>query len=103
LGILHTYDYCGCAKAKHEKPALEEGLQEGLELLAVPRGHPKAIGRTPVLAEATHAHPATDNKKQNVKVTQMPGAAEQMLEVRNRAHDGKVPEVLRTWSLTQTL
>lgn len=57
----------------------------------------------PVLAEATHAHTATEDKKQNAKATQMPGAAEQMLEMRNRAHDGEVPEVLRTWSLTQAL
>lgn len=57
----------------------------------------------PVLAEATHAHPATDDKKQNVKAIQMPGGAEQMLEMRNGAHDGKVPEVLRMWLLTQAL
>lgn len=57
----------------------------------------------PVLAEATHAHPATDDEKQNVKATQMPGAAEQMLEMRNGAHDRKVPEVLRMWLLTQAL
>lgn len=103
LGAWHTYDYCGCAKVKYEKPALQEGLQEDLELPAVPWGHPKAVGVAPVLAGATHAHPATDDKKQNAKATQMPGAAEQMLEMRNRAHDGKVPEVLRTWSLTQAL
>lgn len=54
-----------------------------------------------VLAEAAHAHPATDNKKENAKATQMPGAAEQMLEMRSGAHDEKVLEVLRTWSLTQ--
>lgn len=57
----------------------------------------------PVLAEETHAHPATDDEKQNVKATQMPGAAEQMLEMRNGAHDRKVPEVLRMWLLTQAL
>lgn len=54
-----------------------------------------------MLAEAAHAHPATDNKKENAKATQMPGAAEQMLEMRSGAHDEKVLEVLRTWSLTQ--
>lgn len=47
----------------------------------------------PVLAGTTHAHLATDDKKRHVKATQMPGAAEQMLDMRNRAHDGKLPEV----------
>lgn len=43
--------------------------------------------------EAAHAHPTTDNKKknQNVELTQMPSAAEQMLEMRNIEHSRKVP------------
>lgn len=51
----------------------------------------------------THAHSATDDKKQNVKATQMPGTVEQMLEMRNGAHDGKVPEVLRTRLLSLSI
>lgn len=48
-----------------------------------------------------HTHPATSDKKtQNVKATQVPGAAEQVLEMRNRAHGREVPEVLTTQLLT---
>lgn len=79
-------------------------LQEGLELLAVPWGHEKVVGMATVLAEVTHAHPTTeDTKKKKMWRHQMPGAAEQMLEMRNRAHDRKVPEVLGMRLLTPAL
>lgn len=94
LGTWHTYEYRVCAKVKYEKRALQEGLQEDLEVYWLYlEDIQKQLAQFLCWQKAARAPPVTEStkKNQNVKLPQMPGAAEQMLEMRKVEPDRKVP------------